>query len=341
MSKRIFIIYTGGTIGMVRSPQGYVAVSGLQKLIDEKIPPRLSMDMPDYDLFEYPDPIDSSNIRPPEWARIAKDISDRYDDYDGFVVLHGTDTMAYTASALSFLLRDLTKPVIVTGSQIPLSELRNDAQTNLVTAIELASSYNIPEVCLYFNGVLLRGNRSSKLLATGFEAFASPNYPHLADVGIYIELNQHALLPVPDKIHFELPDYNFAQVRVLSLYPGIEAEVIEAMTQTPCRALILRTYGVGNGPSLDKPFLKALEQAHRRGVVLTSLTQCTSGSVNLGSYAAGSELAKTGLLGGGDMTVEAAFAKLHHLCALGLSSDEIRRAISKPRAGEITTKKSI
>ncbi len=317
---------------------GYIPVGGLQKLIDLKIPPRIAVDMPTYDLYEYPDPIDSSNIRPQDWLRIAKDISDRYDDYDGFVVLHGTDTMAYTASALSFLLQGLTKPVIVTGSQIPLSELRNDAQSNLVTAIELASSYAIPEVCLYFNGHLLRGNRSSKLKATGFEAFESPNYPELANVGIYIELNHTALLPMPESNNFQLPGYDHHQVRVVSLYPGMEAQVIQLLAQAPCRALILRTYGVGNGPSMDKAFLKALEDAHKQGVTLVNLTQCTTGSVKSDSYAAGSELARTGLVAASDMTVEAAYTKLHHLCAMQLGADEIRSQVAIPLAGELTVK---
>ncbi len=336
MHKRILILYTGGTIGMVRSPMGYVPVGGLQRLIDLKIPPRISVDMPQYDLYEYPDPIDSSNIRPTDWQRMASDIASRYDDYDGFVVLHGTDTMAYTASALSFLLQGLTKPVIVTGSQIPLSELRNDAQSNLVTAIELASSFEIPEVCLYFNDHLLRGNRSSKLKATGFEAFASPNYPELAEVGIYIELNSTAILPMPPATRFQLPDYATNQVRVLSLYPGLEAAVVELLTQPPCRALILRTYGVGNGPSMDKTLLKALESAHQRGVVLVNLTQCTTGSVKSDSYAAGSELAQTGLTSAADITVEAAFTKLHHLCAQDLSAEEIRHTMTIALAGELT-----
>ncbi|WP_020407361.1 asparaginase [Hahella ganghwensis] len=338
MHKNILIIYTGGTIGMVRSPMGYIPVGGLQKLIDLKIPPRIAVDMPGYDLYEYPDPIDSSNIQPKDWLRIAKDISDRYDDYDGFVVLHGTDTMAYTASALSFLLQGLTKPVIVTGSQIPLSELRNDAQSNLVTSIELASSYVIPEVCLYFNGHLLRGNRSSKLKATGFEAFESPNYPELANVGIYIELNHSALLPVPDTTRFQLPNYDLNQVRVLSLYPGFEAEVIDLLAQAPCRALILKTYGVGNGPSMNKALMKALENAHSRGITLVNLTQCTTGRVKSDSYAAGSALARTGLIAAADMTVEAAYTKLHHLCAMQLSAEEIRQQVASPLAGELTLK---
>ena len=336
MKKRLLIIYTGGTIGMVQSSQGYIPVRGLQSLIDLKIPPRLAVDMPSYDLLEYPTPIDSSDIHPSDWQQIGQDIHLHYHNYDGFVVLHGTDTMAYTASALSFILQGLQKPVIVTGSQIPLSELRNDAQSNLVTAIELASSYNIPEVCLYFNGHLLRGNRASKMQATGFEAFASPNYPELAKVGIYIELNKSAILTASNTPYFQIPDYNHSSVRVLSLYPGIEASIIRTLTQPPCRALIIRTYGVGNGPSRNKDFLAALTQANSNNIVLVSLTQCTSGKVNPGSYATGAVMAKTGLIPCADMTVEAAFTKLHHLCSLNLSSEAIKKQMQVSLAGEMS-----
>ena len=340
MSKRLLLIYTGGTIGMVQSAQGYVPVSGLQKLIDLKIPPRLSVNMPKYDLLEYPTLIDSANITPLDWRQIASDISNQYQNYDGFVVLHGTDTMAFTASALSFMLQGLTKPVIVTGSQVPLSELRNDAQANLVTAFELASSHDIPEVCLYFNGHLLRGNRSSKMQATGFEAFSSPNYPELAKVGIYIELNQHALLPRPEAAAqantFQLPDYSGKYVRAIALYPGIEAGIIKALASPPCKALIISAYGVGNGPSLDEHFLRALQEADASGVVLVCLTQCAAGKVNASSYATGAKMAETGIIPGGDMTNEAAFTKLHHLCSLGYDQKEIKALMAESLAGEIS-----
>ncbi|MCL6417446.1 asparaginase [Aestuariirhabdus sp. Z084] len=337
MKKRIYIAYTGGTIGMHRSPNGYVLKPGFARLIEDKIPPRLSGEMPDYDLHEYPTPIDSSNIVPADWLRVARDIVDRYQDYDGFVVLHGTDTMAYTASALSFMLQGLDKPVIVTGSQIPLSEVRNDAQDNLVTAIELACDFHIPEVCLYFNGRLLRGNRSLKVKTTGFDAFDSPNFPWLAQIGIHIELNHRVLLPHPPATQFELPDsYATHQVVPLQLFPGISADLIDSITQQSCRGLILRTYGVGNAPDNDPALLDALSRANKRGIIILNLSQCLQGGVHQGSYATGSALANAGVISGGDMTLEAAFTKLHHLFSCGLDEDKIRQKIQSNLCGELS-----
>ncbi|RMF19571.1 MAG: L-asparaginase 1 [Gammaproteobacteria bacterium] len=332
--KRIYIAYTGGTIGMRQTEAGYAPVPGFRQLIEEKIPPRLAISLPELVLHEYPKLIDSSDIRPAHWHEIATDIANRYDDFDGFVILHGTDTMAYTASALSFMLRGLTKPVVVTGSQIPLVELRNDAQNNLVTAIELAADYPVPEVSLYFNGRLLRGNRASKYKATGFDAFDSPNYPWLAEVGIFIELNREAVLPCPAQPAFELPDYTHNEVRVCHLYPGLTGDLLRQMGQG-ARALILRTYGVGNGPAGDAGFIQALEALTRQGTVLVNVTQCVQGAVSA-SYATGTKLARAGLVPAGDMTLEAAYTKLYHLCALGLEGEALKQAFLTPRCGEMT-----
>ncbi|RRJ82382.1 asparaginase [Aestuariirhabdus litorea] len=337
MKKRIYIAYTGGTIGMHRSPKGYVVMPGFARLIEEKIPPRLSGEMPDYDLHEYPNQIDSSNIVPADWLAIARDIASRYHDYDGFVVLHGTDTMAYTASALSFMLQGLAKPVIVTGSQIPLSETRNDAQDNLVTAIELACGFAIPEVCLYFNGRLLRGNRSLKVKATGFDAFDSPNYPWLAQIGIHIEPNHNALMKAPAATRFELPDdYATNRVIPIQLFPGISGELIDAVTTLNCRGLILRSYGVGNAPDNDPGLLNALARANARGTIILNLSQCLQGGVHQGSYATGSALSSAGVISGGDMTLEAAFTKLHHLFACGLEEQKIRELMARNLCGELS-----
>ncbi len=337
MKKRIYIAYTGGTIGMQRSPNGYVMMEGFAQLIEEKIPPRISGEMPEYDLHEYPTQIDSSNILPADWLTIAQDISARYDDYDGFVVLHGTDTMSYTTSALSFMLKGIGKPVIITGSQIPLSEIRNDAQDNLVTAIELACDFNIPEVCLYFNGRLLRGNRSLKVKATGFDAFDSPNYPWLAQIGIHIELNQRALLDTSPSTAFELPhNYNARHVVPLRLFPGISSQLIDAVLTLPYRGIILRTYGVGNAPDNDPELLRAFERASAQGKVVLNLSQCLQGGVHQGSYATGSALTNAGVISGGDMTIEAAFTKLHHLFSCGHSAEQIRTEVQRNICGEIS-----
>jgi len=190
MRKKVCMIHTGGTIGMARTENGYAPLKGFIKSALEDINELNSHDMPEYDLFEYDPLLDSSNISVKEWIKIAQDIKKKYDDYDGFVILHGTDTMAYTASALSFMLEGLTKPVILTGSQIPLCEIRNDGRDNIITALLIASKYSVPEVCLYFGSKLLRGNRSTKISSDELIAFDSPNYPTLADVGVRIELNE-------------------------------------------------------------------------------------------------------------------------------------------------------
>ena len=336
MTHRIYILYTGGTIGMHRSPQGYVPMPGLAELIAQKMPMHLSASMPEYVLEELDLLIDSTNATPLDWQIIARRIRDNYDKYDGFVILHGTDTLAYTTSALSFMFQDLTKPIIVTGSQIPLSELRNDAQDNLITALLLARHYPIAEVCLYFNGRLLRGNRSTKVKATGFDAFDSPNYPWLGQVGIHIEIKHDVLRPVAAKPHFELPEYGHHRVVPIRLYPGIDSEFLQHLLKLPIDGLIIQAYGVGNAPDRDPLLLKTLEQANSQGKVIINLSQCLQGRVDLSSYATGSALAGTGVISGFDMTLEAAFTKLHHLLALERGSDWVRRQMQLDLCGELS-----
>lgn len=332
--KHIYIAYTGGTIGMQKSENGYIPVSGFMQKQLQKMPEFHREEMPKFTLHEYTPLIDSADMVPADWQRIANDILQNYEKYDGFVILHGTDTMAYTASALSFILENLGKPVIITGSQIPLAELRSDGQANLLNALHLAANYPINEVSLFFNNLLLRGNRSTKSHADGFNAFTSPNHPPLLEAGINIVLHGAQLdkKPIaPFKVHTitEQP------VAIIMIYPGISAEVIRNALKQPVNAMILLTFGVGNAPQ-NKEFLRLLDEASQRGVIVLNLTQCLAGKVNMGGYATGSALAKAGVLSGFDMTPEAALAKLHFLLSQDLSIDETRYLLQKNLRDELT-----
>ena len=332
--KTIYVAYTGGTIGMQQTDNGYAPVNGFLTDTVKAMPEFYHDEMPSFFIKEYSPLIDSSNMQPSDWQRIADDIKDNYDEYDGFVILHGTDTMAFTASALSFMLDNLSKPVIVTGSQIPLSQLRSDGQSNLLNSLYIAASHPIPEVTLFFNNSLFRGNRTTKAHADGFNAFASPNYPSLLEAGIKItqkiqtsyasnhnELNIVSIQPQP--------------VGVVLLYPGITVELFKNILQQPVKALIIRTFGVGNAPE-SKELLDVLSDANEKGIVLVNLTQCLQGRVNMSGYATGNALAKAGVISGADLTIEAALAKLHVLLSQGLSSEQIKSAIQTNLKGELT-----
>lgn len=336
MGKRIYVMYTGGTIGMQRTSQGYAPAPGLQELLSQMLPPALSAEMPSYTIHEYEHLIDSANMRPRHWLQIAQDVEAQYSSYDGFVILHGTDTMAFTSSALSFLLRGLRKPVIVTGSQIPLREMRNDARNNLLTALILAVQYPVAEVSLYFNGRLMRGNRATKVQADGFDAFDSPNFPLLGRIGIRIDINSALQIRPPARESFELVEYDPERVVVLKLFPGFPARLLRDALAPPTAGAVLETYGVGNAPDDDPEFLAAMEEATARGVVVVNVSQCLEGGVAVGSYAAGAALTRAGVVSGLDMTTEAAFAKLHHLLALGWSAERIRSAMQDSLCGECT-----
>ncbi|SEQ22189.1 L-asparaginase [Amphritea atlantica] len=334
MKRQILILYTGGTIGMTSSAQGYVPDDGFEALLKAQLDTRPADQLPDYQLLGFEQLIDSANLTTDDWSKIGQTLLDNWNEYDGFIVLHGTDTMAYTASALSFILQGMDKPVIVTGSQVPLSELRNDALDNLVTSMMLAGNYKIPEVCVYFNGRLLRGNRSKKTKSTGFDAFDSPNFPWLGEVGINIGLRQELILP-PEKPEFELPVYQPDAVVMVQTYPGIPARIIDSLIDTEeVRALILQSYGVGNPPDKNQALIASLEKAAGRGIVVVNLSQCYQGSVYQGAYATGATLNRLGVVPGADLTLEASFAKLHHLIGLGYDAERIRQLITTPLAGE-------
>lgn len=334
MKKHIYVAYTGGTIGMRPSPQGYIPVAGFLSQTLANMPEFHRDEMPDFTIHEYDSLIDSSDMQPQDWQQIADDIQTHYDSYDGFIILHGTDTMAYTASALSFMLENLTKPVIVTGSQIPLAELRSDGQVNLLNALYVAANFPISEVTLFFNNKLLRGNRSRKLDADGFDAFDSPNCAPLLTAGINIE-SRYPIVEEQQHSQLQVSTMQSQPIGVITLYPGISVEVLRNTLQQPVKALILLSYGVGNAPQTPA-LLAQLKQAEENDILVVNCTQCLRGKVNMSGYATGNALREVGVISGGDMTPEAALAKLHYLLSKNLPIDEIKALLVKDLRGELT-----
>ncbi|MEQ5836116.1 asparaginase [Marinobacter sp. NFXS9] len=335
MTARVLVVYTGGTLGMVPSDQGYVPAAGLEARIRKQLADAAAI-LPSYDLLELDRLIDSANLLPADWQRIGQVLQQHWSDYDGFVVLHGTDTMAYTASALSYQLRGCNKPVILTGAQIPLGQPRNDAVDNLTHALLLAADARISEVCLCFRGRLLRGNRARKVNSTAFAAFDSPNALPLGRIGIDVALYGDRLM-APGTPDFAFPDSQPDAVALLMLYPGIPARLVDAaLDPDQTRGLILQSYGVGNPPNADVTLMDALGEAIDRGVTVVNVSQCHQGPVNQGAYATGAELNSLGVLPGLDLTPEAAFTKLHFLLGLGCPEDIIRELMVRPLAEDCT-----
>lgn len=334
MRKHIYIAYTGGTIGMKPSAQGYVPAAGFLGNTLANMPEFHRPEMPLFTLHEYDNLIDSSDMDPSDWQRIAEDILANYDKYDGFIILHGTDTMAYTSSALSFMLEGLSKPVIVTGSQIPLAELRSDGQVNLLNALYVAANYPIAEVSLFFNNRLLRGNRSRKVDADGFNAFDSPNFPPLLEAGINIRMKAGEKAQ-PSSTPLVVSPVEAQPIGMVSLYPGISSEVLKNTLQQPVNALILLSYGVGNAPQTPS-LIEQLNYARKREIPVLNCTQCIRGRVNMRGYATGHGLQEAGVLSGSDMTPEAALAKLHYLLSKKLTFNEMKTLLTQNLRGELS-----
>lgn len=339
MKKRVYIAHTGGTIGMKWIDGSYQPSPGFLAGLMQGNPAFDHPDLPEYVIHEYEQLLDSTNMTPADWSKIAQDICRQYDQYDGFVILHGTDTMAYTASALAFMLEGLAKPVIVTGSQLPLCEARNDAQENLISSLIIAGSdHSIPEVCIYFHSQLFRGCRTVKVDADGFDAFDSPNYPPLASTGIEIEVNNQLVRRPPahtGSIQVQEIDES-GVVGALRIFPGMSAQILENILQPPLKGLVLETYGSGNAPTRDPNFLSVLAEAIGRGVVVVDCTQCLRGTVNLHKYATGSALARVGAISGYDMTAEAALTKLAYLFSAGHSAEEVKSKMVQNLRGELS-----
>ena len=334
--RRIYLAYTGGTIGMLPGERGHAPAPGYLAEVMAKMPEFAEERVPEYTLHEYPTLLDSANMAPADWVTIGEDIERHYADYDGFVVLHGTDTMAYTASALSFLLENLAKPVLVTGAQIPLARVRNDARDNLLTSMIIAGNYAMPEVCLYFGTRLLRGNRTRKIGSGILDAFRSYNYPPLGEVGVEIEIHHDRLLPPPPRDRpFQLQKVGNPHIGAIRLFPGITAETVRNFLADPLRGLVLETYGSGNGPVRNHAFLDALRDAADRGVVIVNCSQCYIGGVNQDQYATGRALRDAGVISGLDMTAEAALTKLYYLFGKGLPPEEVQRQMQMDLRGEL------
>ena len=337
---KILVIYTGGTIGSFIDPEtDSLKPVNFEKLVD--FIPELHQVQAEVTVHTLDEPKDSSNMQPADWIRITLAIESAYHHFDGFVVLHGTDTMAYSASAVSFLIDNLQKPVIFTGSQIPLGLIRTDAKENIITALEIAAARTlqglprVPEVCIYFEFKLYRANRTFKFSTSQFNAYMSPNYSLLAEAGVNIEYMDHAIAPMPvgETTFYSQLD---PQVVILKMFPGITRQVVESMSAIPgIKAIVLETFGAGNA-TLEPWFFQWMQATLQKNILLVNITQCIQGTVEQGKYETGAGFKKLHVLGGGDMTCEAALTKLMFLLANEKDAEKIKEEFLRPLRGERT-----
>ncbi|NMM50713.1 asparaginase [Marinigracilibium pacificum] len=336
----LLIIYTGGTLGMEKDADGSLSPFNFGKIF-EKLP-----DIRNYNLkltvISFPKPIDSSDVSPTHWQDIGYIIDENYEQYDGFVVIHGTDTMAYSASALSFMLDGLNKPVIFTGSQLPIGVMRSDARENFLTSLEMASAKDengnpiVAEVCILFNSILIRGNRSKKIRSSQFGAFKSENYPKLAEAGITIEFNRNALQEYSPNKKLNFKNKFDRSVAVMPLFPGMTEEYVKAITSMKgLRGIVMQSYGSGNATT-RKWFVNALQEALDKGIIIYNVSQCIGGRVIQGRYATSKRLQEMGVISGDDITLEAAVTKLMFLLGSLSDTNEVKRHLKQNIAGEIT-----